>query len=323
MYDEFRQPRSRQALPFTMTSNPRGCLSIPGKSGRELWRRGADGVCVKADDGAKPAGGVFIIEALALDSVPFWAVAPSDGKTDLHRVAALKREGLGINTEADGCAWTQWAVGQAENRMLIASAGLAQTPSPEMLEMLPEAFELSPRLYPIPRDEAALWTELGRHVIAFMRGGSLVHFATLSARTLDGEAAREVRDLMVALEANGLLAKLTGLRLWAEAGEEFVRELGDELALPVRNEDQPPPRLPRVACEIVPPEIARRRRTQASRARRVRLALTAASAYLAFFLSWGGWLLLREHKLASSTAALEQLRPAAEEVGTCASDGAA
>jgi len=53
---------------------------------------------------------------------------------------------------------------------------------------------LSPRLYPIPEGEAAIWKELGRYVVGFMHKDRLVHFSMLSARELDAEAAAEMRD---------------------------------------------------------------------------------------------------------------------------------
>ena len=202
-------------------------LCLPGETGREFWRRESGSGWKKLDGDDETAGGIFAIEALALDSVPFWAVAPQDGKLDVAAVAALKWETLGADESGDGRSWTYWEAGRAENRVLVASAGLADLPELPWQDRRPDSFELSPRLFPVPDGKAAVWNELGRHVIAFTRGDDLLHFSVLSARSLDAGAAQEIRTLCLALEVQGFLTRPSGVRVWTTPEPGFADAVKD------------------------------------------------------------------------------------------------
>jgi hypothetical protein len=285
------------------TSSP--FFRFPGEVARELWLREGDGAWRRAaaDNGAK--GGLYVVDALALDSAPFWALATTDGPTDLEAIAALHWEGLGLEADEDGQSWIHWRVAEEGGRVLIGTMALVQGAAlPKATELLPERFEPSARLLPIPSGECALWKELGRHVMAFTRGGELLHVAVLNARALDAEAAHEIRDVVLALELRGLLAPLKGCRVWTEAGEEFTDELGKMLGVKVRTEARPSLQMPRQESGLLPPEVARSREEKLSRGQNLRLVLTAVLGCFAFLAAWGGWLAYREHRVEKAFAAL-------------------
>jgi hypothetical protein len=298
-----------------MKSGPRSVLCLPGESGREFWLREPNGSWKKSDDRVNGQGCTFAIEVIGLDSVPFWAVAPQDGKVDVANVAALKWESLGASESSEGKSWMHWNAGQSDNRVLVASVGLAtDAASPEWLELMPESFEMSARLYPVPDGEAAVWMELGRYVIAFMRGERLVHFSALSARELQADAAAEIRELALALEVQGLVTRISGVRLWTAADPGFANALKEALSVRVRSEIKPPPLLPKEACEIFPAEIAREHRLRAQRRQRSRLVFALAAVYVACFAAWAGWLFWREQTLNKRTAQFNQRQPEVAEV---------
>lgn len=298
----------------SLKTGTRTHLCLPGESGREFWRHepGNGWRKVDAPDGAQ--GGIFAIEAMALDSVPFWAVAPQDGKLDVAAVAALKWETLGANDAGEGKSWTHWEAGRDENRMLVGSAGLAEVPEAPWEGQRPEAFELSARLFPLPSGEAVVWKELGRYLIAFTRGDALLHVTPLSARRLDAAAAQEIRSLCLGLEVQGFLTRPSGIRVWTTTEPDFADAMKDALGVRVRVETKPEPVLPMYPSGIFPPEMARAARDRTQRRRKTRLVLALAGIYVLGFASWAGWLFWRGEKLASQTAELERRRPQVEAV---------
>ncbi len=298
----------------SLNSGARANLCLPGETGREFWRHepGAGWKKLEADDGTE--GGIFAIEALALDSVPFWAVAPQDGRVDVAAVAALKWETLGTDETGDGKSWAHWEVTRAENRVLVASAGLVELPEVPWEGQRPDSFELSARLLPLPEGEAAIWKELGRYVVAFTRGENLLHFSVLSARTLDASAAQEIRALCLALEVQGFLTRPSGVCVWTTPEPDFADAVKDAIGVRARVEARPPPVRPGNPCGIFPPEMARAARGLAQRRQRARIIAALAAAYVLGFGAWAGWLFWRGQSLAGQAAELEQRRPEIEAV---------
>lgn len=292
----------------------RALLCLPGETGREFWRHESGVGWKKLDVADAGAGGVFVIEALALDSVPFWAVAPQDGKLDVDAVAALKWETLGAAAAGDGKSWMHWEAGRSENRVLVASAGLADLPEAPWQGRRPDSFELSPRLLPLPSGEAVIWKELGRYAIAFARGENLLHFSVLGAHRLDAEAALEIRTLCLGLEVQGFLARPTGVRVWTAAEPGFADAIKDALGVRARLEARPALVLPENPCDIFPPEMARIARVRAQRRQRARLIAALAALYVLCFSAWAGWLFWRTQKLDAESAELARQRPEIEAV---------
>ena len=297
-----------------MKPGPQSFLCLPGENAREYWQAAAGGGWKKIEDPAGVDGCVFAIEVLALDSAPFWAVAPEDGRVDVAGVAALRWESLGLGENDGGRTWMHWVAGEENKRVLVGTAGLAAESTLGWLDWKPQTFELSPRLYPIPANEAAVWMELGRHVMAFHHGDRLAHFSALSSRRLDADAADEIRDLTLGLQTHGFISKLKGVRVWTECGAEFTGALTKVLATRVKLEHKPAPVLPAQACEIFPPDVAILYAARAIRRRKVRIFLALAALYVAFFAAWAGWLVVREQKLNQQAAALGRRRQEVEAV---------
>ncbi|MCE9518562.1 MAG: hypothetical protein K8R87_03195 [Verrucomicrobia bacterium] len=298
----------------TLKTGTRANLCLPGETGREYWRLETTGGWKKVEVADGTGGGVFAIEALALDSVPFWAVAPQDGKLDLAAVATLKWETLGANEAGDGKSWTHWEAGRSENRVLVASAGLADLPEAPWAGQRPDSFELSPRLFPLPDGEAVIWKELGRLVIAFARGETLLHFSVLSARRLDVEAAQEIRALCLGLEVQGFLTRPSGIRVWTKPEPGFADAVKDALGVRAWIEARPLPVLPEKPGGIFPPEMARAAQGRAKRRRTAQIITALVALYILSFAAWSGWLYWRGQNVTKQTAELEKRRPEIESV---------
>jgi hypothetical protein len=290
-------------------------LRLPGEATRELWQREGTGTwtLVGKDDGTP--GGFFGIEAIALDSAPFWGKVMPDSQGSLESTASLRWEALGVATEGEGQSWAHWTVSEEEGQTLVGTVALAaDAPQAEWAEHAPATFEISAQLYPIPNSELAVWKELERYVVAFHRGDHLLHSAVLSSRELDAGAVEELRGLIMSLEVSGLLPKLKGVRVWAEAGPEFVALVKSELGLKAKLENKPAPRLPEEASGLLPPVVAQLRVERKRRAQQTQLLVLAAMVYVGFFAAWSGWLFWKDHQVNQSVVALNAKQPEVDAV---------
>lgn len=290
-------------------------LRLPGEEAWELWLREGKKGWRRADKDDGTKGGVFAIECLAVDSAPFWLVGGGDTETNMEATASLRWEALGQETDGDGRNWLYWRVAEEEAGVLAATMALAKEGASESWEGFdPDTFELSAALVPIPPGECALWKELGRYVMAFTRGEKLLHVAALNARTLDAQAAWEIRDVALALEVRGFLPKMKAFRVFTAADETFMGTLKEALGVRVRQQPKPVPQMPAEPSGLLPPQVARHRIDQLQRARMMRLIGLVLTAYFTFFAAWAGWLWLRDHRVERQIAALAIQEPALQSV---------
>lgn len=298
-----------------MKKTIRSTLCLPGESGREVWSREGEGAWKKQPGTGVVEGGLFCVEAIALDSMPLWAVIPEGGRADVAAVASLRWEGLGLSEDAGGKSWAHWDGGEEGNRLLVASAGIApEAPVAEWMKWKAEQFEISARVLPVPPGEAAVWCEMGRYVIAFHRSDRLVHFGVLAARALDESAAMEIRDLVRSLETQEFLTKLKGVRVWTASEPGFAEGLKTALEVRVVAEEKPAPVLPAIASGLLPPAVEAERLQRASRKKKAQVILALAAMYVAFFAAWSGWLFFREQTAARTERALAEKRPEVENI---------
>ncbi len=290
-------------------------LRLPGENGWELWlREGKKGwKLAEKDDGKK--GDIFAIESLAIDSSPFWLMGAGDTEANLEATAALRWDALGHDTEGEGLSWLYWQVAEEEGRVLAATVALATDGSESSWsDYEPEIFELYASMLPIPSGECALWMDLGRYVLGFVRGDRLLHVTVLNARVLDAAAAWEVHDLALSLEVRGFVTKLKGMRLWTEAGDEFTSTIKEALDVRVRQQPRPAPTLPAEPSGLLPPSVAVMRLEQLQRARMARIIGVVVAAYIAFFTAWAGWLWLRDHRVSQAEADLAVRDPEVQSI---------
>lgn len=290
-------------------------LRLPGEDSRELWQRDGKSAWKLSPRQDETQGGIYGIECMSLDSAPFWALSTPEVKVNLEDTAALHWEALGVNSEGGGRAWMHWRVCEDEGRVLAGTVALsADAPQKEWAATSPESFELSARMFHIPSGECAVWKELGRYVIAFTRSDNLLHVGVLISRTLDASAAWEIQEIALALSVRGFLPKLKGCRVWTKAGDEFVGTLKEALGVRIRVETKPAPRLPRNACDLLPPEVARLREEKIVRQRNLRVVAAVAIVYVAFFAAWAGSLLVRERRADKALAQLRLQEPQLQSV---------
>jgi hypothetical protein len=295
------------------TPSPSQSLRLPGEEGWECWLLDARGAWQKSAKPEAAAGGIFAIPLQSLDSSPFWV--PQASESRLAETTDLRWEALGMEPGAGGQHWVQWPVATIGDKLLVGSVALADDACEELWHRsLPDSFEISARLYPISHDEAAIWRELGRLVMAVQRNGQLLHTTLLSARVLDGAAAKEIRDLLLALDMQGLLAPLQAVNVWTESAPEFTDALQSALGARIHTGARPAPHPPHTRSHLLPAAAAAIRRDR-EKARRQAMMLTATTlVVLLCFAAWAGWLTWRQHKLDAALAILRVDEPRVAQV---------
>ncbi len=149
---------------------------------------------------------------------------------------------------------------------------------------MPEAFDVSARLFEIPPQEMAVWKELGRYVAVFQRGQGVVHF--LSAAESRAECGRSVGDSGPRIVPGSTRVHSTASRVprvdacrgcfhqHAEGGARSARaHRGETRATPSQGACGP-------GCR---PEAGRLREERASRKRMAGYIALACLAYVLFF----------------------------------------
>lgn len=285
-------------------------LSFPGEEQRELWQSEADGVWRAVPHGACS---VFGIQAVAFDSAPFWSLSQDDGAAE---AVALRWEGLGLEQEAGAHLWTHWPVLRKERQLLLGTLALAPDAAVFGKESIgAERFEPGALLLPLPVDGIAIWRELSRQVAAFTRGGKLLHVAVLGARSLDADAAFELRDIFAALQAQEYLETVLSIRVWTACEGDFAPQLAclfEEAS--VIKEKRPDPRLPAAGSGLLPAQVAASRRQQRLRQQRVLVMAAAALVYVCFFGAWWARLQWRQSQIDAATAIVAARQPEIETI---------
>jgi hypothetical protein len=298
-----------------MVSPKSQCIRLPGEEARELWHSDASGSWKRAETDDGRAGGLWGIECIGLDSAPFWSLSSKVAGASLGETAALHWEALGLIGEAWGRNWACWQVDEEQHQTLAGTAALVpgdeDTP---WRACMPEAFDVSARLFEIPAQEMAVWKELGRYVTVFQRGQGVMHFSVLQSRELNADAAWEIRDLALSLEVRGFIHQLHGCRVWTQAGDAFTSTLKEALGVRVRTEAKPAPHLPKVHADLLPAEAGKLREERASRKRMAGYIALACLAYVLFFGGWTGLLYFREHRLQKESELQSRLAPEVEAV---------
>lgn len=290
-------------MSFQRSSQP--ALCFPGEEARETWLGGADGSWQRIEHAVC---GVMGVEAIAFDSAPFWSLNHEDTPDE---AVALRWESFSLLNEGGSRLWTHWPVTRQGKQVLVGTLALTAEAS---LPNLP-GYEPSARLLPLPENGIALWRELGRCVVAFTREAALLHVAVLTSRSLDVDAAFEVRDLSAALQAHGFLGEVSAVHVWTRCETDFAPQLACLFeAASVIKESRPDPRLPAVASGLLPVQVAAMRRQQQRRQRQTLLLAAAALVYLCFFGAW--WLRLqwRESDLNQVDAEMTARQPEIDRV---------
>ena len=261
-------------------------LCIPGEKTWEVWKLGSGDHWVRQSETAESPAALSNIEVFAfpvsgVTSHPFWAVSEDESLLDDMVSIRLETQSLMPNAPK-GKHWEHRMLETDGARFLVMATVLEDGRPVELPKGDAEVFEVTPNLYPLPRNHVVLWKELDRWVVCVTRNGSPVYFQALTVGELDEAAVLELRCLLLPLQGQGLTDRLSGIVVWDQTtGAETMDTLAKGLELPVALEDRPAPLLPEKPLELLPQLVAENREA-AERRRRIRNIITlAALAYLA------------------------------------------
>lgn len=272
---------------------------FPGAEQWELWQGASWGSLKRGPSAEQPAGlagfqgAVFCFPSLAFFSLPFWT--PVAEGVSSREQAALHLEGRGL-LGADP-ATAVWAVetirreppvreGDAEGRELQAAVVLQpQLPADWVVEGVGR-HEVSGRLFSAAGSSAAvLRRELGRWVLDLYEEGHWLHSQILMAREPGEALAREIHLLLLQMEQEGIFRGWKELEIRSEVSpataEVFQRVANLRL---VARPENPAFSLPKVTWDLLPAEMAARRKSRAHQNKIRRWFAVALAADLAV---WG------------------------------------
>lgn len=280
-------------------------LCFPGEMEREFWSCNPEGVWKKEP---QASGGVMGIESILFDSAPFWSASIDEPQ---DTAVALRWEALGLSTDGESRTWMHWPVVRQDQRLLIGTLGFSpDAGEPPLSSFHAEAFEPSANMLPLPANGMAIWTELGRQVVALTRGPELLHFSILASRQLDADAALEIRDLFAALQAHGFAQDVSAIRVWTPCEADFVPQLACVFSeASVLKEPRPNPRLPKRRSHLLPSNVAQRRRGDQQKQRQILMLAALALVYVGFFGAWWGRLAWRDSRVQQAEQKLAAVQP--------------
>ncbi len=287
-------------------------MRFPGESTWEVWRCNRAGKwehSVVADVNDKVS--VHAIQAVCIDSSPFWSATQGEEVPDPDDVSILRWEAAGVSDVDGSRQSTCWKVLEQPHRHLIGSMAItADLADDESLGLAAEQYEISARMLPLPQDGIAIWKEFGRFVTAFTREGRLLHVTLLAAPELNADTVLELRDALLALDAHEFLDLLSVIKVWTECEPGFVSALSSTFSSSeVQTEPRPAPVPPSDYLNLVPMQVALVRGEQQRRQRMVQIATALAAVFVVVFASWAFLLWRQEQKILAEEKALQNLGP--------------
>ncbi|TLD71297.1 hypothetical protein FEM03_07135 [Phragmitibacter flavus] len=298
-----------------MSNVPSTILHLPGEDRWEQWRRDRDGLWERQEGEARAKHGIQAVPLRSLVSSPFPALAFDGDDAPLEATVALRWNALGVETPAAGCHWFSWQVAASDQGVLMGTLALADIDFGSPVRAQDgDAFEPSVSFFPLPCNSIILWKELGRFVLAFTQGETLLHVSAISAHELQEDAIREIRDICHILAVNWPLHGWTTLHVWTEISEEFKQALETALAIPVLIEARPTPQSPAKPCGLLPASAATARIQQRKQRQQLRALLALLGVLVFGFAAWAGWLMWQEQQLNRSFTQIHARQPEVERV---------
>jgi len=293
---------------------PDELLILPQPEGFRAWRaRGGQMQAVESEPRQWRGVGWVALPARSIVSVPmrFQGVEGERRESAAH----LELEAAGFSSEtADTHNFQFQTCGARDGRdqPLVATIQMAPLPE-EVLESAKDArFAPAAFFRRFTAGEIQIWQEAGTLVIGIPHeDGSLLHSQALAARTLDADAATEVRRIIASLELAGITPALDSVCFISSSVEhdEVPQDFRDGLDLPVTVRRDLPPAPPAQNSRLVPAPVVQWRQERQQR----RMVMTGVAVF-AFVLvavlgAFAARLVLRERQLAAEEQALIDLEP--------------
>lgn len=209
--------------------------------------------------------GEMVVALPAEHTVTFPAWLATSDRSVIPEILHLQLEKRGLLNKNSGDSAVNYRVIETRDNQTLAIATILQPEFPKELAIeRVSRFEPSAYTFALPQDRLVIWREKGRLAVAATRGRDPVTVQVLGDRELSDTAALELKCIVFQLETQCLCERFLGITLWGEFSVEESDRLQKYLGLKVTRDAVPPPSLPRIRSNLLPPEVAflheRRRR---------------------------------------------------------------
>lgn len=288
-------------------------MLIPHEEGFRAWRaRGKNVAQPGLETRSKNGVGWIALPARGMVSVPmrFQGVDAARRESAAH----LELEAAGFTTETEHPQnFETLSLGADERDQRTAAFIQVAGLPPAVLDEGDDArYAPSVAFRRLHAGEVLIWREEGGYVIAIPHeNGKPMHCQALAARTLDADAAAEVRCILASLELGGLSPNLQSICVLTADEKEAVIPVSFEnaLDLPVSIRREEPPVVPEVETRLVPAPVVKLRHERQQRRMVVLGILAFAFVLIAALGAFAARVALREKSIAKEEHYLEELAP--------------
>jgi hypothetical protein len=222
--------------------------------------------------------GETVVALPAERTVTFPAWLATNDRTVIPAILHLQLEKRGLLSKNSGDSAVDYRVIDTRGSQTLAVATILQPEFPaELTFERVSRFEPSAYTFPLPQDRLVIWREKGRLTVAATRGMEPVAVQVLGDDELSETAALELKCIALQLQGQQLCDRFLGITLWGEFSVEETGRLQKYVGLKVTHDTIPPPSLPAMRSNLLPPEVfslhARKRRR-----RQIRSALSLLAA---------------------------------------------
>ncbi len=244
-----------------------------------------------------------VLPVEVLITCPLWFRAADDSV--LRGAVRLQLEKRNLLPESsEGTLIAYRIVCREEQRvlLLVTVLSLEQLRSLKLDAVKAARFSVSPLTFELPENAMVVWRELGNNVVAFTRGGELVHFQALLSVD-DRSLATELNCLAMRLEAEEVVDALDEVvfaNLKVGDRYQLAAILEKQLGLRVRHVTDLEEKNDLPSIDLLPPIEAQRRQNLRKLRRRKKAAMMMAAIYVMTLLALGARLFWRQQAVASS-----------------------
>jgi hypothetical protein len=274
-------------------------VAIPGEDGWQLWQRQngtfqmTDKHLLDEDGSVEPfrTASHYAFPVVSAFAAPLWVA--TDDPVLTQSIVEMQLEKLGLRPDETNGRLLDHKLavkghGEAVKpgepapiRNLVLATVLSSNYQHALPRHAPDFFEVSPRFFVLPGNHVTVWKELGRVVLAVTSNDQLVYFQSLTAETIDEQAVREIKCLLMQLRMEGTIKEPSGVIVWTDdITPELLIFARSTLGMDVDIEDKPRPVLPARGSKLVPAEVAIIRENEKRRKKIVNVLMAFAALYL-------------------------------------------
>ena len=265
-------------------------IILPGANAWELWQiedaslkrsqtfeNEESSVAVQFNESASQER-VYGIPSTKLTTIPLWIQVP---EAETATAIGIQLEVKGIKPTG-GSNWNDYRIARKEDsrRLAVISVLDGSQSSLAPSSATPTAMRPASDFLPFDANKATLYKELGVLTIAVTRDSEIVYQAPLITQSPDADAAREIVQIILQLQFDGVIENISGLDLWIDDVDAtpFVSGTG----LQVKSVKRPDPVLPSSApLALETPDITEKKSAAQSSSRIRKIALIAGSSIAA------------------------------------------